>query len=334
MALTELQQVNAIIGLSKRISGWPSTLADHQYSLDRIELKFKVRDPDKPERSITINPDLLFVSDARNSSLIVELKSGSFHERDLHQMDNLVKLKPLELIRNGAVTLQPPSNIESHKISVMIVINEDHLERFLFEFTSAKHTASLVSVSETSIQSKHGDLNDNRLDHEFKVGINIERGFIPTKLVRVLPTTNETYQVIKSIVEAVKELWVNSERSVTPQRVAAKLFDGIWDLFDSDAQEQFLNLAKETLKDMRQTEFNRYLAPVPGKRDEWRLLNLPETESKNRTAVQKTFSKAADEYKWRKQNGTEYEGRRHIDHPSFEDVYPDFYSDNKEDEGT
>lgn len=330
MALSELQQVNAIIGLSKNIPGWPSTLADHKYSLDRIELKFKVRDPKRPGHSIIINPDLLFVSDERNSSLIVELKSGSFHDHDLRQMDNLVELKPLELIRDGAVTLQyiSPSHISSHKISVMMLVNQEYLERFLDEFTSADHKASLVSIDEKLIQSKHGNLTDSRLDREFKNGINIEKRFMPTKFVRVLPTTNETYDVIKFIVETVKELWVNNERSVTPQRIATKLFNGIWELFDSDAQEQFVSLAKETLKDMRQTEFNRYLAPMLGKKNEWKLLSLPETEGKNRTSAQKTFSKAAQEYKWRKLHGTEYKGGRHIDHPDFGDVVEGFYPDD------
>ena len=336
MTLSELQQVNAIIGLSHNIPGWPSTLADHKYSLDRIELKFKVRDPQRPGYSIIINPDLLFVSDQRNSSLIVELKSGSFHEHDLRQMDNLVGLKPLELIRDGAVTLQhiSPAHISSHKISVMIVVNQEHLARFLVEFTSVGHKASLVSIDEKLIQSKHGDLTDNGLDREFKNGINIENSFMPTKFVRVLPTTNNTYEVIKHIVETVKVLWVNNERSVTPQRIATKLFNDIWGLFDSDAQEQFVNLAKETLKDMRQTEFNRYLAPVPGKPNEWRLLNLPETEVRNRTLAQKTFSKVTQEYKWRKLNNTEYKGGKHIDHPDFGDVAEGFYPDNDEDEQT
>jgi hypothetical protein len=336
MALSELQQVNAIIGLSKNLPSWPSTLADHMYSLDRIELKFKIRDPRKPGHSIIINPDLLFVSDERNSSLIVELKSGSFHKHDLLQVDNLVKLKAIELIRDGAVTLKhtSPALVKSHKISIMMVVNEDHLATFLFEFKLTSHKASLVSIDRILIQSKHGDLTDNRLDHEFKNGISIEKGFIPTKFIRVLPTTNDTYEVIKYIVETVKELWVNNERSVTYQRIATKLFDGIWELFDSDAREQFINLVKKTLKEMRQTEFNRYLAPVPGKPDEWRLLRLPETEGKNRTTAQKTFSKITEEYKRRKLHGAEYKGSKYIDYPTFEDITEGFYPDNEHEEET
>jgi hypothetical protein len=76
VTLSPLQQVNAIVGLSKRIEGWPSTLAEHRYSLDRIELKFKVPNPAEVGASIVINPDLLFVSDERNTIHIVELKSG------------------------------------------------------------------------------------------------------------------------------------------------------------------------------------------------------------------------------------------------------------------
>jgi hypothetical protein len=115
MALSELQQVNAFIGLSKNIPGWPSTLADHKYTLDRIELKFKISDPTRPGYSIVINPDLLFVSDERNCSLIVELKSGTFHAHDLQQMDNFVRLKPIELVRNAGVTLPSVTHVPSHK---------------------------------------------------------------------------------------------------------------------------------------------------------------------------------------------------------------------------
>lgn len=323
MALSELQQVNAIVGLSKNIEGWPSTLADHKYSLDRIELKFKVRDPQQAGHSIVINPDLLFVSDTRNCSLIVELKSGTFHEHDLQQMDNLVRLKPIELVRSAGVTLQNVSHVSSHKISTMIVVNQEHLAGFSVAFASAKHKACLVSISEELIQSKHGDLTDNRLDREFKDGINIEMSFMPTRLITVLPTTNETYEVIRSIVDTVRNLWVSNERFVTPQRIAAKLFDDVWELFDSEAQQQFVKLAGKTLKDMRETEFNRYLAAVPEKSNEWRLLKLPETEGKNITTALKTFAKATREYKWRRQHGIEYRGSRHLDQMTFKGFNPD-----------
>jgi hypothetical protein len=43
MPLTELEQVNAIVGLGMRIDGWPSTFADLGYVLDRIELKIQDR---------------------------------------------------------------------------------------------------------------------------------------------------------------------------------------------------------------------------------------------------------------------------------------------------
>lgn len=89
MALTELQQVNAMIGLSRNILGWPNTLADHKYTLVRIELKLTVPDPTRPGSSRVINPDLLFVSDERNLSLLVELKSGSYHYHDLEQSQNM-----------------------------------------------------------------------------------------------------------------------------------------------------------------------------------------------------------------------------------------------------
>jgi hypothetical protein len=174
----------------------------------------------------------------------------------------------------------------------MMVVNEQHLGGFLAEFTSAGHKACLVSIDEKLIQTKHGDLTDEPLDREFKNGINIEMSYMPTRLVPVLPTTNEAYEVVRSIVDAVRNLWVNNERFVTPQRIASKVFDDVWELFDNDARQQFLNLTRKTLKDMRQTEFNRYLVAVPHKPNEWRLLRLPEAEGKNLTTALKTFAKA------------------------------------------
>src|SRR5689334_810800 len=99
MPLTELQQINAVIGLSMRLAGWPSTLADLGYTLDRIELKFSISDPTKIGTSLEVNPDLLFIQEQRNCSLIVELKSGRF--QDLTQIDRYVAIKPKDLILFG-----------------------------------------------------------------------------------------------------------------------------------------------------------------------------------------------------------------------------------------
>lgn len=323
MGLTELQQVNAIIALSKHIDGWPSTLADYGYTLDRIELKLKVSDPSVPGISKVINPDLLFVADIRNFSLIVELKSGTFNYHALEQMDRLVRITPLELIRIGRVSLQNASNVVSHQISLMMVINYEYLGDYLNEFENSLHKASLVSISTEIIKSHHGEMADISLDAEFKRGININQAYLPTKLIRVLPTTNDITELVSSIVNTVMELWVKNERSVTPLRIAERLFSNdwgsFWDLFDIDAQRRFVDVAQDTLKDMNQTEFNRYLGSVPGARNEWRLLRLPETEGKNQTKAYQAFQQAAQRYKWRRQNNIEYSGR-HLDQLTIDDI--------------
>src|SRR6185436_6417073 len=113
MSLTELEQTNAVVGLSMRIEGWPSTLADHEYTLDRIELKFKVPDPERPGLSIHINPDLLFVADIRNLSLITELKSGRF--QDFEQLNRFVGVTPMELIRYGRIPMRDQSQAKAHR---------------------------------------------------------------------------------------------------------------------------------------------------------------------------------------------------------------------------
>lgn len=119
------------------------------------------------------------------------------------------------------------------------------------------------------------------------------------------------------------ELWVRNERSITPLRIAERLFtnewDSYWNLFDADAQKRFVDVAQDTLKDMHQTEFNRYLGSVPGARNEWRLLKLPEAEGKNQTKAYQAFQQAIRSYRWRRQNNIEYRDS-HIDQLTIEDI--------------
>lgn len=116
------------------------------------------------------------------------------------------------------------------------------------------------------------------------------------------------------------ELWIRSECVVSPVRVAEKLFSGFWDLFDNEAQSRFIQVARDILLDMRQTEFNGYLGPVPGKSHEWKLLRLPATEGRNQTKAAQAFKRAAQKYKWRQQNNVPFEGGRHFDQPTFWDA--------------
>jgi hypothetical protein len=319
VGLTELQQINAIIGLSKNIAGWPSTLADHRYSLDRIELKLTVPDPLRPGINLVINPDLLFVSDERNHSLIVELKSGSYQEHDLEQLEKVLTLTASQLVRSGRVTLQYAASVGTHQISVMLVVNENKLAGFKTALT-ATPKACLVSIGTSLIQTQLGALLDRLLDNEFRRGVVIAKKYLPTRLLRVLPTTNQTKDIKRCIVETIRDLWVNNERSVNPQRIADRLFsNGIWALFDSDAKKQFVRIAEDVLKDMRETEFNRYLQRMPGERHEYRLLRLPETEGRGLFRAQQTFQRAVREYKTRLLNDEDYRGR-FIDQYTLDDI--------------
>lgn len=150
MPLNELEQINAVVGLSMKIEGWPSTLADLGYILDRIELKFKVPDPKRPGLSIYINPDLVFVADVRNSSLIAELKSGRF--QDFEQLDRFVGITPKDLILYGGMPVRDRSQALAHKISVAEIVNDEFLGEYLSEFARVNHAASLVSFGECGNQ--------------------------------------------------------------------------------------------------------------------------------------------------------------------------------------
>jgi hypothetical protein len=183
MPLNELEQINAVVGLTMKIEGWPSTLADLGYVLDRIELKFKIPDPTRPGLSIYINPDLLFVSDVRNLSLITELKSGRF--QDFEQLDRFMHITPKDLIRYGGMPVQNQGQMLAHKTSVAEIVNDEFVGEYLSEFVRVNHSASLVSLGSAEMKSHHGTLADSKLDGVLKSGLSLKGSKRPTKLVPV-----------------------------------------------------------------------------------------------------------------------------------------------------
>ena len=330
MARTELQQTNAVIGLSMRIEGWPSTLADHGYTLDRIELILKVRDPRRPGFSIRVNPDLLFVADAHNLSLIAELKKGRF--QDFQQLDRAGNVTPLELIRSGKMPVRDQSQVHGHQIGVAQIINEEFIAEYLTEFERVNHVASLISIGDrTIIKSHHGTLPDSRLDRTFKVGVPLEGCYPPTKLLPVLPTSGDEYELLSSVVDGVKQLWVNNARTVSPADVGRIVFKQLWERFGSDAHARYLAIAKDELREMVQTEFHNYLRPLPNERDKWALIQLPESVGdRNRTRAYLQFGNVVREYKWRRKTGGE-PARRHPSQITAEDI-PGFVPGTDENE--
>ncbi len=319
MPLTELEQLNAIVGLSMKIEAWPSTLADVGYVLDRIELKFKVADPKRPGLSIHVNPDLLFVDDIRNFSLIAELKSGRF--QDFVQLDRFVRITPLELIRYGGVPVKDQSQAVSHKISVAEVINYEFMDEYRNEFVRVNHSASLISISFAEIKSQHGTLADSKLDRVLKNGVSLRGCHRPTKLIRVLPSSNDEYALISSAVDAIKQLWLRNSRKITPTIIGRTVFKQLWDRFDREAQARYMTIVKEVLNDLVQTELHSYLRPAPNDTERWSLRLLPESiPDRQRTKAYQQFGDLVRSYKWRRKNNAPYDGRRHSAHLSFEDV--------------
>jgi hypothetical protein len=317
MNLTELDQLNAIIGLSRRIKGWPSTLADLGYVLERVELKIKKPDPARAGVSIEVTPDILFLADERNFSFIVELKSG--HLQDFAQLDKLVGVTPVELVRYGRIVLTNTANVVSHKISVAEVINEEFLSEYLDEFKRVSHVATLICISSDVIKSHHGTLIDARLDKELKDGIPIDDAYRPTRLIRFLPTISDKYATVKAVVDAFTEAWINNERSLTTEQIAQKVFKDLWGVIDNWARDQFLRESRNVLRDMEQTEFSRYLRPVPST-DEWKIMSLPESiEHKRQSRAIQTFQAVVKEYKWRRKNNQPFR-KRVFAQTSLEDI--------------
>jgi hypothetical protein len=125
-------------------------------------------------------------------------------------------------------------------------------------------------------------------------------------------------------VETVRELWVNSERVINPSILGQRLFsEGIWQLFDTQAQNQFLEVAKRVLKDMHETEFNRYLQRVPGSMVKWNLLRLPDSEGKNRLKAIQSFQRVIRDYKERLLHDSAYPGRQK-DQLTLDDIVKNF----------
>jgi hypothetical protein len=317
MKLSELEQLNAVIGLSKRIDGWPSTLADLGYQLERIELNLRFPDPSRPGITVEVTPDILFVAFDRNYSRFVELKSGRL--QDLIQLNKLIQITPRDLVLYGRVGLAG-AKARDHKISVSEFINDEYLSEFLDEFSRVRHKACLLCCGTEVIKSYHGEMPDQKADRVFKTGIDISTARRPTRLIRVLPTTDDKYALTSSVVEAFRECWLNSEHSVSPLRIAERSFRQLWGAFDKWAQNRYLAFAKSVLEDMQRSEFNRHMRPIPGKDAEWRLLHLPEEiEHRQQTKAFQAMQKATREYKWRAQHGSPYP-KQLASQPSFMDL--------------
>jgi len=243
----------------------------------------------------------------------------------------MCKVTPVQLIRGGRVTLPTAASLITHQISTMLVANQENVTTFETALSAAHCAVCLVSISSSLIHTEYGDLVDGQLDREFKRGISIDKQYLPNRLVRVLPTTNETKDLQRCVVETVRDFWVNSERVINPIVIAQKLFKGgIWQLFDTEAQNQFVGVAKRVLKDMHETEFNRYLQRVPGPLDEWNLMRLPDSEVKNRLKAIQTFQKAVRDYKVRLLHEVEYTGRIK-DQLTLDDVVKNFIPTDSKD---
>jgi len=332
MKLSPIEQLNAIIGLSKRIEGWPSTLADLGYSLERIELQLKIPDRKRPGVSVEVTPDILFAAYERNYSLVVELKSGTHQGFD--QLNKLLPITPKELVLYGRIGLRA-SDVTTHKISITEIINHDFLKEYLAEFQRLNYEATLISIDSKEIKSYHGDIKDVKLDKTFKNGIDIEKSRRPTRLIRVLPTTDDKYALTSSVVDAFKELWVNNEHSVTPQIISLRVFKQLWGAFDKWAQDSYFNYARKILTDMQRTEFNRYMRPVPAKNAEWKLLHTPEeSDQRHRSRAIQSFQNLVAEYKWRARHERPYP-KKLAAQPSFYDmegILPSNEDDSSEEE--
>jgi hypothetical protein len=305
MGLTELQQVNAVVGLGMKIGKWPSTLADHGYTLDKIELKFRITDKSQPGVNLVINPDLLYIHEVRNISLIIELKSGTY--QGFKQLDGFVSVTAIDLYRYGRVPLDTKV-IADHEIHVVQIINTEFLDEYLPEFERLKHKACLWHIDKDAIQAKYGNGPDNNLHRTISTGVSFKGYRIPTRLVPALPTSDDRHSLVVTVVKAVMHFWSESNRTITPLQVAEDQYGSLWGLFGTEAQSQYLKIAEETLDDMARCEFHHFMRFGPGE-SKWTLLRLPNTASSGQaTKTLQNFQTTMSEYTQRRLHKKKYTG--------------------------
>lgn len=155
--------VNAMIGLSKKTTGWPSTLKDMGYNVEYIEPTFLNADGQK------VNPDILFTSNKQMHALVIECKGGKTIEDE--QINKYARINKNSLI--DRVSVKEPTKL-THDVSIVGL--EQFSEPILLKVNGSFPV--IIFTFEKQIE-KHNSFSHKKLNDAFSHPINI--GYPPTE---------------------------------------------------------------------------------------------------------------------------------------------------------
>lgn len=280
--MTTLEQLNAIVGLCYSMPGWPSSLVELGYKVERLELSFTITDEGK---SITINPDLVLVSDRFNSSLIFENKSrGDLidpvrnkekEDEVKDQLSRSCKATKEDFIFKGAISTSDPTK---HIHSLILLCNDEYKTFFEKVIAENNYEIAIISIGKNEIKLVLNKINEENANNVFEKGINIENLFPPVNIIPICPDSDQL-EITKQVVNAIMALLVSDQRCIDITNIMSKIFyNGLWNVFDSRAKKELTRRVRGVLKEMCETEFSQYISRRGGyghNPEEWTLLNHP-----------------------------------------------------------
>jgi len=154
--------INKMIGLTKKLEDWPSTLNELGFRLDLIEPTFNVADEDDS----AIRPDLFLSSNKLTHSLIVECKSGK--TLDNHSKKQLRKYSMVE----PKDVLQWAKIYDPKKLTVEVCFAINHSNKILVKAINDKHSFPILVFSDKKIH-KENDFSNIPLNKAFSSEIHL-----------------------------------------------------------------------------------------------------------------------------------------------------------------
>ncbi|MFA6459326.1 MAG: hypothetical protein WCV79_02945 [Candidatus Paceibacterota bacterium] len=301
--MTQIEQLNAIIGFCIKTPGWPHVLSDLGYMIERIELKFSV--VDEAGKSRTINPDIVLMSEKKNFCLVFESKSGSVQQDCSDQLKRYSIVTKNDLIQKGAVTSLSPTNLD---FNIVLIVNSEHTESYKQLIVREKLSTVLTEVNQKKVILIQGQFREVETNEVFRQGISIENQFLPMNFIPILPDSSDI-ETKERVVEAVTAFLSRKMKTFGLEQIMDEIFGGgLWSVFDNEAKIALREKIKVILKEMCHTEFSKYIIRRGGDSKnpiEWNLRSHPGSK---RTRQFQALKKLKVDYISRLSRGEEYRG--------------------------
>lgn len=144
--------MNALIGFTLGVPGWPSFFKDAGYQLDRIEPKFLNSEEDQ------VNPDILLTSNGSLHALVTECKGGHLNEERLEKYDAITP----ENLRNEVENVHDVNRLSSENVYVGTEKTEQS-----FDYLEIPDAGLIFRNSE---YNRRNDFEDEDLNNELGGG--------------------------------------------------------------------------------------------------------------------------------------------------------------------